>query len=493
MVCLLSGKKTPQQKMRRFWLLLIFLFFGIFLFLKIVPFGHISYRKDFTRILQSGKGFIYNFTPVERVSDENNRPRLIGDPVYFSVFTPRTFTKAKLTLSYYSNLTDQTPIIEAGVLVDKQVWRYDLQPLKNQILDDLKNTWFKIEQDNLVLLQKNKNYESLDQFLIALENNDLKDCSSGVTTCLATYNFNPNYQFKSTKSKATATNLDIALRGNHVLWLYLNDGAWQFKTNFSAYSPETKNSPLKLILTKDQEVIKEVIIEGEKVDWQNQKSQTLNLEGNFSAGLYKLEIKISDDVIIDNIYSSSGLMVFTHKFWPVSASDEIKVFTEANYLQVKALDPANLQDIYFGEQSFTVSAPYEQFEYVVSGNDLKEIKFAKADLILENNGVFSLSAEDYFNPLLKKVDRHFVLADDLEYVIFDYQTPSLDVKDRQLNIASAEFRTKGTYREKGKYSFMLSIPGLKTENGEDDYLEIKEIKIEFTGRSLWQKIFKIDD
>ena len=91
MVCLLSGKKTPQQKMRRFWLLLIFLFFGIFLFLKIVPFGHISYRKDFTRILQSGKGFIYNFTPVERVSDENNRPRLIGDPVYFSVLRPHFY------------------------------------------------------------------------------------------------------------------------------------------------------------------------------------------------------------------------------------------------------------------------------------------------------------------------------------------------------------------------------------------------------------------
>jgi len=493
MACLLLKKMTPQQKMRLFWLLLIFLFISLFLFLKIIPFGHISYSKNYDSFWQSGKGFIYNFTPVERVSNESDWPRLIGDPVYFSVFTPRTFTEAKLTLSYYSNLADKTPIIEAGVLADKQVWRYDLQPLKNQILDDLKDTWFKVEKDGLVLLQKNKNYESIEQFLTDLENNELKDCVSGITTCLATYNYDPSYQFKLDQVKNTANNISIPLKGNHVLWLYLNDGYWQFQASFVASLEETRNDPLKLILTKDQEIIKEVVLEGEAVDWQAQDLNELSLDGNFSAGLYKLEIKISDDVVIKNIYSSSGLMVFAHKFWPVSYNEKLKVFTDASYLQVKVLDPANLQDISFAGQNFAVTSPYEQFEFKVQGDNLKEIIIEKDDLILENNSIFSLTAEDYFNPLIKKVDRHFSLDSDLNYIIFDYKTPQSDVRDQQLNIASAEFRTKGSYREKGKYNFMLSIPGLKTENGEDDYLAIKEIKIEFTGRSLWQKIFKIGD
>jgi len=493
MACLFLRNITPRQRLRLFWLLLVFILISVFLFLKIVPFGQITYIKNYDRFWQPGKGFIFNFTPVERVAPEGALPRLIGDPVYFSVFTPRTFSDAKLTVSYYSNLSENTPLIEAGVLVNKQVWHYDLKPLQNKILDDLMIDWHYLESDGLVLLQKNKKYESVEKFLSDLQAADLKDCSGKVTACLATYNFNPNYQFKLGQVKNTANNFNIPLKGNHVFWLYLNDGFWQFKANFLASSPETRNDPIKLILTKNQKKIKEVVLEREAVDWQIQNLKELILEGNFVAGLYKLEINISDDVIIENIYSSSGLMVLAHKFWPASYDGQLKVFTDANYLQVKVLDPANLQNIIFADQSFAVSKPYEQFEFKVQGRNLKEISLSKGGIILENNSLFSLSAEDFFNPLVKKVDRHFTFEPELNYIIANYKTPSIDAKDKKLNIASAEFKMKGTHRERGRYNFMLSVPGLKTEDGETDYLEIKEIKIEFKGRTLWQKIFKLDE
>ena len=70
--------------------------------------------------------------------------------------------------------------------------------------------------------------------------------------------------------------------------------------------------------------------------------------------------------------------------------------------------------------------------------------------------------------------------------MFDYDLP---LAENDKTIASAEFDLIGVYREKGKYNFMISVPGLKEDDAVDDYLEIIEIKIEFSGRTLWQKIF----
>lgn len=69
-------------------------------------------------------------------------------------------------------------------------------------------------------------------------------------------------------------------------------------------------------------------------------------------------------------------------------------------------------------------------------------------------------------------------------------------------VAEAEFDLKRAYREFYKYSFLISVPGLKDDpsaawinsgqagSGQvpDDYLEIKEIKIDFFGTTLLDKI-----
>ena len=44
------------------------------------------------------------------------------------------------------------------------------------------------------------------------------------------------------------------------------------------------------------------------------------------------------------------------------------------------------------------------------------------------------------------------------------------------------------YREDGRYNFALSVPNLKNDSA--NYLEIKDIEIEFFGRTIWQKIFR---
>jgi hypothetical protein len=123
-------KKPFLLKVRLVWILLIIFIILIFFFLKIVPLGKATYIKNYSHTFKLGKGFINNFTPVVNVNQkEDSSPRIIKSPVYFSVFTPRTFSRAKLIIKYRSNLT-RGAIIEAGALVSPATADYNLQPLE---------------------------------------------------------------------------------------------------------------------------------------------------------------------------------------------------------------------------------------------------------------------------------------------------------------------------------------------------------------------------
>ncbi|MFA6416606.1 MAG: hypothetical protein WCW61_00240 [Patescibacteria group bacterium] len=484
-------KKSALFRLRASGIVIIFLIVLAILFFKVVPGGQISYTKNYSQWLHSGKGFIYNFSPAERVDIKSGRlSRLIGDPVYFSVFTPRTFSKVKLTVKYKSHLSSSTPLIEAGVLADGLVWRYDLQPLDNKILDDLKLPGRRLEEQGLTLWQEGNDYNNLEDFFADLKTNNLEACPGSTASCLAVYNYNPdfNFQFKGLKD-SLPTLVDIPLRGAHTLFFYVNNEPLRLELKFVDLNQDKAADPLAIILSKDGKVIQQADLADENLNPASGQEEYKSLileERTLSPGLYKVEIKISDDTVIKSLQSSLDRFVFVGRVWPVSVARSLNIYTDSNYLQAKAFAPASVQDINFGGQTFSLDEPYKQFNFQVDGNSLiKEIRLSKDDVILESGGVFSFNKNMVFNPSLLKVNQFFKLGAGVKYILSDYQEPS--VHDGETS-ASAEFNLVGVYREKGKYNFMISIPGLKNDDQVDDYLEISEIKMEFSGRTIWQKL-----
>ena len=144
----------------------------------------------------------------------------------------------------------------------------------------------------------------------------------------------------------------------------------------------------------------------------------------------------------------------------------------------------------FAGKDFILDEPYKQFDLIVDNpQSAKEIKLNKDDVILENNGVFSFSKSSLFNPDPHKIDRFFKIDDNIKYIIADYEAP-LDYVENGFKTKTISFNTKTAYRENSKYNFMISIPGLNSSASSSDYLEIKEIRLDFSGRTLWQKLFK---
>ena len=169
------------------WLILFFTI-GWFLYWGVVPNGKISYSYDF----EQESGFVKKITPAERTeSIINGQQKIIGDPVYFSLQTPRRFDKAKMILEYRTGADrneDEPALIEIGVLADAKIWRYQLQPIQNNIIDQLALVWDVEKKYDVLFLQKEKKYQSVDDFLnkisvgldrderqaVALYNYDLK-------------------------------------------------------------------------------------------------------------------------------------------------------------------------------------------------------------------------------------------------------------------------------------------------------------------------------
>lgn len=487
-------KKWPfLWKFRLAWSGLIFLIFLIFFYLKILPFGQVNYIRQYPANFSLGKGFIYNFSPLERTEKtENGGMKIIGDPVYFSVFTPRTFDEARLIVVYRDNLKIDTPVVEAGVLVDKLVWRYDLKPLSNKSLDYLGVLWNKIENNDLTLLQKEKNYHSLADFETDLRSGHLKACQREIDKCLAVYNYAPSYEYRPINyQRSLPITIERSLRGPHQFYVYISDGPLYLEFAFDYLRQSGKPSPIEIILSSAQGVIStKNIADDDRLPAEN-KEGFLNVsleKDNLPAGLYKIDVKSSDDVLIKRIYSSSGKLAFINKLWlsgrEFSGSQE--VYTDSAYLQAKLLDPAAKQTIIFGDQDFLLSEAYTQVDLESSaGGALKKIILEKDGVILENNGVFSFNADSLFNPQLQKVDRFFSVHSAPPYIIASYNKPQ---ENEGLKTASAEFKLKGVYREKGKYSFMISVPGLKNDDEIPDDLEILSVRLEFSGRTIWQKL-----
>jgi len=482
-------KLSFLSRLRLFFGAFLCLMILVFLYLKVVPFGHITYTKTWPAGLRSGKGFIYDFKPAERLATGTAALRVIADPVYFSLFTPRRFDQVQVTVKYRERLGTTTPIIELGVLQDKIAGSYELRPLQNDIVDALRFSWPRLDDSaERLVLQQEREYSSLADFDADLAAGHLRGCPSGPAACVAVYDYSLPEEYRVPDYvRLSPLTIDQPLRGSHQFYVYFPSGPWRLKFSFTDLNQDRAADPVTVNVYRDGQLAATQAFADANPDPTGGQTETkdLTLTGQAaSGGVYKVEVRISDDVVIARLESSSEKLAFINKIWPVSGAGVLTLFTDAAYLQATAFDPANLGSISFGGQAFALDTPYRQFTWQ-AGPGVKEIKLAKDDIVLSNSGVFAFSRAGLFNPAPARIDRFFAPGGDTRYVMAAYERPLLEAGRKT---ARASFNISGADRDKGKYTFLISVPGLDG-TAPENYLDIEEIQVELSGRTLWQKIW----
>lgn len=466
--------------------LVFFVIIGVFVYLSVVPFGKISYSKNWSRDLSFGGGFIDNFKPGDRLDlTENQSLKIIAEPIYFSLFTPRQFDKAKVKIVYEDKLTKETPIVEIGLLKDKAAGAYEFRSVQNKNIDSLRFSWHRlIDDENFIVLQRDDAYQNEDSFLKDLSDKKLKTCQTNSLSCVAFYNYpiGPSFSLPS-YTELYPLNLNQDLLGNHKLYVYFNNKPGKLKIDFLPYN----NSKTQ----KDLQAELRVYQDGVLIETKKSEVPGSIIFSSSVAALYKMEIVIGDEVVIDKIESSSDRLVFLNKLYPIEITSQNTIFTNAKTVYATTLETEALGNINFSDYEFDLNKTHSQI--VLKSKDVKtiqKIKEAKGGIMFSGDGVFSFNETKIFDPETRQMSASFE-SDNYQYLVANYKSP---LSRGSLKEANLEFSLSGADYKDDKYSFVISIPGLNQDKGYDsnlkveNYLAIKEISIEMEGKTLWQKI-----
>lgn len=456
----------------------------------VVPFGKIVYIHDF----EKDNYFIKKLTPDTRVKEpQGGVQKIIGNPVYFSLYTPRAFNSAKLSLKYRrcedapQCAPENLPIVEAGVLVDKTVWRYNLKPVENHIIEQLSMAWEVERAGATILLQRQKKYNSVNEF---------KDNLPPINE-IAVYNYDLDFDYivPGYEPRSEAVEFIYPLRGAYQFYTYIKDEDLDFTFFITDINSNKDADQIDLNLYFNDELIDSRHLADDGIiedDGQTSAEQTINFKaGNLPEGVYKVELKANDDIITGKIISKQQKLAFINKIWLYENRGNnvgIEIFTDANFLNAQTVNPNSLQAIKLVDSDFLVDQTYKQFTAGLKGSSTKFI-LERGDIIISGDGVFSFWESGLINPGIKKVDAALdINGEGINYVIAGYTAPEAENNWQQAEVG---INLKNAYREKNKYSFIISLPGLRADDETNDWVELDEVRVKLEGKSLWQKIVEV--
>lgn len=434
------------------------------LFLGIVPGGKITYSGI------PGSGFfIKKLAPAERL----DKGVIAGDPVYFSVRTPRRFDRARIVLAYEKK--GDFPIIELGALADNR-GNYSLRPVENKILDDL--DWNRIVEGDLTLYQRNKKFDSIGEFLAAPPPSDE----------IAVYNhdFNREHVIADYAPDKEKRVFDYQLRGPYQFFTYIKEEELSFKFTISDLNKNKDEDGIDIDvyyggkLIHSQRLDDDGIV-GDSGRIKEDRDVEVRLD-NLPEGAYKVELKAGDDVITKKIETMNSKMSFINKIW-LADNDRngLRMYTDSKFIAAQTINPGRLQKIKIGNNELELKNTFGQ-ERIETDHGLKEINLEKDDVILAGDGIFAFDRGSFFNPLIKKVNNSMEAdKDGVDYILADYRSPEAR---HGAKVAIIDFDLSNAYRENGRYGFLISIPGLRVEDGLEDGLIIKDIEISLEGNSI---------
>jgi len=463
----------PQLILRIFLWAILFCFVGFFVYKGVVPSGEATYSYNF----EENSRFFSDLRPSDRIEKKDiSTLNLIGDPVYFSLYSPRRFDRAELEIKYKTNNTPA--VIEAGIMIDKDNWRYELKPIYNKIINQLFLAWESVVDDDVILLQKEKKFDSVEGFLNNLPANE--------KIAIYNYDLESNYVISDYEGNEEKYEMAISFLGSWQSLIYLKDEDFDVNFKFFDIKEQYDNEEIDVMLFYE-----EALIATKHLNLKA-KNREMSLSAlNLPEGVYRMELRSSQNVVTEKIELKQRKIVFPSMINLYNGEkDDFKIFSDSKNIQITIVNPEDLQTILMNDEKVVIDETYRQFELKLekasSSVDFASLTFENGGFKMSGDGVFSFSEESFFNPRIKKLDRNIdVMGDGIEFVIARYDFP---LENDEWRISKAKFDLNSAYREESEYEFMISISGLRADDALDDSLIIDEIKVNFQGKSLRERV-----
>ncbi len=481
------------KKIRIFLWLILAVIIGWFGYMRIAPTGNISYINNF----EKPNFFIGKLSPEARVITSQGSAEIKGDPVYFSLTTPRRFERAKVTIKF-KNTTD-FPVMEIGLLNDKIAWGYDLKPLQNKIIDQLALVWPVVYgSTGARLIQRDKKYMTIEEFL---DNPPPRN-----EIALYDYSLNDQFLLKQYAPTAETRLIDYSFRGSYQFYTYIKNEDLGYIFDFIDLNINKDNDPVDIKVYSSAGLIYAKHIADDAAASPERRVDFR--VPDLAEGVYRISFIANDDIVTKTITTSQSQFALINKFWLNSGNKTNSVFfTNSRLVSAQTVNPASLGKIKVGDDEINLNGTFKQFSLklddqlnadesdLVEGKNSREniqlfnwvkIELAKDDIIISGDGVFGLNQAGLFDPRFKNIDKTTEIdRERINYVLTNYRASN---ESGRWTTVTADFDLTKGYQENGKYQFLISVPGLKAEEENQGAVLIKEIKIDLSGTGLWKKI-----
>jgi hypothetical protein len=469
----------------------------ILLWLKFVPTGEITYTRDF----QGDNEFLSKLTPAERAEEEDGKAKITGDPVYFTLRTPRPFREAELTF-VYNDHGENASFMETGILMSESDWRYKTKSIQNRVIDRLSSVWNTIEEEGGILLQKEKRFNNIKEFRDNLP--------PPKEFALYNYKLDQNYTLPYYEPSFESRKVNIPLRGGYEFFTYLKDEKMEFEFDFLDINRNRERDDLYLDLYYNDKLLRSKHIKGDGIssdsgEVNKLREEVINLE-EMPEGVYKIEVRANDDIVTKSIKTKQKKLSFIHRI-QLADPNILKANKESRYpvsmhfsgseINAKTVYPASLQTIQLGSDSggdLIIEDTYKQFSRHISGNQTQatstEILLEKGGIILSGDGNFAFSSGALLDPGYNRVKFPSDVGEELNFILAGYTSPEgkngWKEKTVKFNLDSAYSEREDFPRLFRKYKFIISSPGINKDRESE--IEIKKIQVKLKGESLWERL-----
>ncbi len=402
--------------------------------------------------------FIDELGPSQRVSDVvDGRQSIIADPAFFFVHPHRDFESVRLEV-WFQN--EDLPIVELGALSGQDPEVYTLLPLHNRLIDE--SQWSRMEQDGMLLLQRNKTYSSIDEFFADPPPRDK----------VATYRtgYDVPYRISGYSPTDTWQSVGVSLRGHHEFKTYIKDETLRFNFEYMDMNRDEGEDVVRITVFNEQgQPVAEARAadDGDSSDDAEPSAlETLELTaGGLAEGVYKVVMSTTRDVFFRTIKTPQQKIVFLNT---VFIGDEVgysepprgaQLFTMSKLLRGQTRHAEGVQLLKGDTGSVEIAEPYQWYNLELSGNGVESVRVPYGDIEIVTEGKMAFSASQFFDPDPRALSAYATLDQmEVEFVLSEYKSP------RQVGewlVADVEFLVDQIIPDEGAWKFTFSTPGIQ--------------------------------
>lgn len=424
---------------------------------------------------------ISKLAPATRVNAPSKQTgecaqRIIGEPVYFNVFTQRPFNEARVTLTYR---THNVPVVEVGIVADTH-HHYRLHPLENATLDTL--AWPRVHNETFTLFQRTPTYDSISAFLDNLPADKVRTYHAALPI-----NHAVAHSFSATAPAFRP------LRGAYRFYATNPEtGDLTFTFSFADLNNSDDRDPVTITLSRDDTLLAQRTIADERGGEGNNEraaagAYTLSVP-NAPGGVYTVQVQTTDDSITTDLQTSATALSFANRVHLAQTDNATPptLATDMAEIAFSTPNPASTQTVDINHDPLKIAEPFRQYTYTPQ-QPTSTVTLQKDGIIVAGTGVIAFARNNLFNPTPRTLTRADNL-DTVDYIFTSYtpQNPTTDWRTRSVTVDAAT-----ALRYKNTYGFIISAPGLRADDDVEDWIEVQKITVALQGTSLWAKLYKL--